>query len=188
MLAVLTSFSTLIHTISRHCCSFRHLCIHTQIVYFCSITISNMSVAEYIAFPLGKEDVRMHFYPALVAVNKMKLLRNSPDLQWPLCLREACLLFYLYIHLVFESSFSRSLLNIACSTPHSDERAHSISGGRTLLSSAPEEMRQGVALGHVCVCHRNCIPKLGKELKMFLTREGALFSCCCSFCSLNGKV
>lgn len=130
----------------------------------------------------GKEDVRVHFFPALVAVNKMKLLRNSPGLQWLLCLRESRLLFYLYIHFVFESSFSSSLLNVACSTPHS------ITGGWTLLSVAPEEMRQGVALGHVCVCHRNCIQKLGKKLNMFLTREGALFSCCCSFCSLNGKV
>lgn len=96
----------------------------------------------------------------------MKLLRNSPGLQWLLCLRESCLLFYLYIHFVFESSFSSSLLNVACSTPHS------ITGGWTLLSVAPEEMRQGVALGHVCVCHRNCIQKLGKKLKMFLTRGG----------------
>lgn len=103
---------------------------------------------------------------------------------------ESCLLFYLYTHFVFESSCSSSLFNTACSTPHSDEWPHSVSEGRALLSIAPEELRLGWLLD-VCVCvfatetvHRSWV----KKLKMFLTREGPLFSCCCSFCSLHGKV
>lgn len=105
----------MLRRILRHNCSFRRLHIPMQIVYLFSIHSPFLThqLLSILHSPWGNEDVRIHFFPALVAVNKMKLLRNSPGLQWLLCLRESA--FLLYTHFVFESSFSSSLLNTACS-------------------------------------------------------------------------